>query len=74
MYSRTTAGYLNDLQKRFAEINFVEASILAEKLHSGMFCWKLSRQLRLGPELPGHDKVDARLPLPLIALTAKVQD
>jgi hypothetical protein len=43
-------------------------------LHSGKFCWKLSRQLRLGLALPGHDKVDARLPLPLIALTAKVQD
>jgi hypothetical protein len=52
----------------------VEASILAEKLHSGMFYWKLSRQLGLGLALPGQDKVDARLPLPLIALTEKVQD
>jgi hypothetical protein len=38
---------------RFAETNFVEASISAEKLHSGMFYRKLSRSRRPGFVLLG---------------------
>jgi hypothetical protein len=43
-----------------------------EQLHSRKFCWKLSRQLRLGLA-PRSGQGGRQLPLLLVALTTKVQ-
>jgi hypothetical protein len=51
---------------RFEQIVFFDShgryiaviKMLVEQLHSRMFCWKLSRQLRLGLAYPGVALVD----------------